>query len=263
MHRRKFLYNLMHAAGAGGLSLLSPAALFAQSGFAGKYLFCLQLDGGLDVTSYCDPKTNVAGEREINTWASSQEIQVAGNIPYAPFANNSVFFDSHYQNMLVINGVDAQTNAHSVGILHNWSGRNSDGYPSLTALYAASNAPGLPMSYLNFGGFGATSNIIRSSRISDIQQINNLLFPNQDQYEPDGRHHRQSDFDRVQALQLQKARERAAEARLLAGSKQNREIFAQAIEQAEGLSVFADVIPAEEELQPERQVSQYSLPFIS
>lgn len=247
---------MIQAAGASGLSLLSPTTTVAQSGFGGKYLFCLQLDGGLDVTSYCDPKMNVTGEREINTWARSQEIQAAGNILYAPFANNSAFFDSHYQNMLVINGVDAQTNAHSVGILHNWSGRNSDGYPSLTALYAASNAPQLPMSYLNFGGFGATGNIIRSSRISKIEQINNLLFPNQDQYDANAQLHRQSDFDRVQALQLRKAQERAAEAGLLQGSRINREIFAQALEQAEGLSVFADVIPPQAELQPERQLSQ-------
>jgi len=255
MNRRKFLYRMIQAAGAGGLSLLSPATVHGQSGFNGKFLFSLQLDGGLDVTSYCDPKMNVSGEREINTWARSQEIQTAGNIAYAPFANNSTLFDNHYQDMLVINGVDAQTNAHSVGILHNWSGRSSDGFPSLTALYAASNGPQLPMSYLNFGGFGATSNIIRSSRISNVQQIKNLLFPNQDQFESIGRYHRQSDFDRVQALQLQKARERAAESGLLAGDKLNREIFAEAIEQADGLSVFADVIPPDEELQPEQQLS--------
>lgn len=111
------------------------------------------------------------------------------------------------------------------------------------------------MSYLNFGGFGATGNIIRSSRISNIQQINNLVFPNQDQYEPEGRHHRQTDFDRVQALRLQKSQERAAESGLLAGSRLNRQIFAQALEQADGLSVFADVIPTGDELQPERQVT--------
>ena len=247
---------MIQAAAAGELAMSAPKALFAQSGFGGKLLFCLQLEGGLDVTSYCDPKTNTANERPINTWANSQEIQIAGNIPYAPFANNSVLFEKHFQNMLVINGVDAQTNAHSVGILHNWSGRNADGYPSLTALYAASNAPELPMAYLNFGGFGATSNIIRSSRISDIQQIDNLLSPNQDQNESYARLHRPNDFNRVQALRLQKARERAAEAGLLAGSKSNRDIFVQALEQANDLSVFADVIPAEEALQPEREIDQ-------
>ena len=35
--------------------------------------------------------------------------------------------------MLVINGVDAQTNSHTVRIVHNWSGRNSEGYPAVSA----------------------------------------------------------------------------------------------------------------------------------
>ena len=56
--------------------------------------------------------------------------------------------------MLVINGVDAQTNSHTVGIVHNWSGRNSEGYPTTTALLAAHYAPDLlTVPYLNFGGY--------------------------------------------------------------------------------------------------------------
>ena len=46
--------------------------------------------------------------------------------------------------MLVINGVDAQTNSHTVGIVHNWSGRNAEGYPTTTALLAAHYAAGPP-----------------------------------------------------------------------------------------------------------------------
>ena len=52
----------------------------------------------------------------------------AGNIPYAPFANNTAFFEKYHSRMLVINGVDAQTNSHTVGIVHDWSGRTAEGY---------------------------------------------------------------------------------------------------------------------------------------
>ena len=77
------------------------------------------------------PRPIPSGEKVINHWALRDEVRQAGNIAYAPFAGNQVFFEKYHRMMLVINGVDAQTNAHSVGIVHNWSGRNSEGYPTL------------------------------------------------------------------------------------------------------------------------------------
>ena len=35
----------------------------------------LLLDGGVDVTMLCDPKTNVKGEPKINHWADVSEIE--------------------------------------------------------------------------------------------------------------------------------------------------------------------------------------------
>ena len=61
-------------------------------------------------------------------------MREAGNIRYAPFARNEAFFEKYYERILVINGVDAQTNSHTVGVVHNWSGRTSEGYPTATAL---------------------------------------------------------------------------------------------------------------------------------
>jgi hypothetical protein len=155
MNRRGFIQTLAYA---GGISAYggSIGPLLAQSAYSGKFLISLQLDGGIDVTSWCDPKTNVAGEPEINRWARTADIVQAGNIPYAPYSENASFFDKYFSDMLVINGVDAQTNAHTVGIVNNWSGRNSEGYPTLTSLMASINAPEFPLSYLNFGGYGAT-----------------------------------------------------------------------------------------------------------
>ena len=116
----------------------------------------MQADGGWDPTSFCDPKANTPGEKVINHWAETDEVRQAGNIPYAPFAGNQRFFEKYHRMILVINGVDAQTNAHSVGIVHNWSGRNSEGYPTLGALCAAHYAPALPVPYLSFGGYSVT-----------------------------------------------------------------------------------------------------------
>lgn len=256
INRRKFLQKLTLAAGWAGLGIAAPGPLFAQSNYNGKLLFSLQLDGGLDVTSFCDPKTNQLGEREINTWARTQEIETAGNISYAPFVNNAAMFNKYFQDILVINGVDAQTNSHSVGVVHNWSGRNSEGYPSLTALHAASKAPALPLSYLNFGGFGKTQGMIRSSRISDVSQIQNILFPNSDSEAADVYYNRTSDFQRIKALQLRTAQDLASKNNIPAGQRKSRQFFSEALSQADGLSAFADLIPSADQVQQTRELTQ-------
>ena len=76
-----------------------------------------------------ETKANTPGEPVINHWAESDEVRQIGRIRYAPFASNEAFFRKYHRRMLVINGVDAQTNSHTVGIVHNWSGRNAEGYP--------------------------------------------------------------------------------------------------------------------------------------
>ena len=79
--------------------------------------------------------------------------------------------------MLVINGVDAQTNSHTTGVPYNWSGRNAAGLPTLTALFAASKAPDLPLAYVNNGGFSDTADLIRFSRPNDHNALIDLLDP--------------------------------------------------------------------------------------
>ncbi|MCH8174148.1 MAG: DUF1501 domain-containing protein [Proteobacteria bacterium] len=254
MHRRQFIRQL---AWAGGLSTFPGFAgpLLAQSSYSGKLLLTLQLDGGVDVTSFCDPKMNVLGEPEINRWARTDEIRSAGNISYAPYADNQRFFDKYFADMLVINGVDAQTNSHSVGIVNNWSGRNSDGFPSLTAIMAASNAPELPLAYLNFGGFGNTQSIIRSSRIDDVSQIENIIFPNVVQNGGGSTYRRQSDWERIQRLQMQNMERLAQASGIPAGNRRNRQFYQDALLRAEGIKVFGDLIPPADEIQQRRELS--------
>ncbi len=94
--RRQFIKTLLYAGGASVLPAISPSA-FAQNTYNGKLLISVQLDGGLDVTSFCDPKLNIAGELEINHWARDNDIQQAGNIAYAPFAPDYGEFNGLYQ----------------------------------------------------------------------------------------------------------------------------------------------------------------------
>jgi len=188
--------NFIKAAGLTSVLATLPTAFqirAGQAGFEGKFLITVQAEGGWDVSSLCDPKMNVPGELKINNWADSDETRTAGNIQYAPFGANQNFFEKYHNDMLVINGIDAQTNSHTSGVVHNWSGRISNGFPTLTALYAAANAPNLPISYINNGGFGETAGITRYTRLDDANSIQNIVEPNTNLYNPN--QHRVSELD--------------------------------------------------------------------
>ena len=178
MRRRSLLKGVAAAVAAAGFRL----PLVHAAGHRGKFFVFVQADGGWDPTSLCDPKTNTRGEPVINHWARYDETRQAGNILYAPFANNATFFEKYFRRMLVINGVDAQTNSHTVGIVHNWSGRNSEGYPTLSALLAAYYAPALPIPYLSFGGFSVTSGLTRFTRIDNPALLYDIAYPVIDAY---------------------------------------------------------------------------------
>ena len=173
MKRRALLKGAVAVAAAGGARL--PLAHAAD--YRGKFLVCVQADGGWDPTSFCDPKANVPGAPVINHWAQSADIAQAGNLAYAPFAKNQAFFRKHHRRMLVINGVDAETNSHTVGVVHNWSGRSSEGYPTLTALLAAQHGAPLPAPYLNFGGYAQTAGIARFTRIDNAEILRDIAAP--------------------------------------------------------------------------------------
>lgn len=136
------------------MGLRMPITLGADyRDYAGKLLVSVQANGGWDPTCFCDPKTNTPGEPIINHWAEDDEPRQAGNIPYAPFAENEMFFGKHHARMLVINGIDMQTNAHDIGTVHAWTGRTSESFPTLSAVHAAHNAPGAALACLSFGAY--------------------------------------------------------------------------------------------------------------
>jgi len=91
--RRQFLRAAVAGVSAGaGLSTMRLWGSEIDTAYAGKLLVTLQLDGGADVTQFCDPKVNTPGERKINQWADSAEPGRVGNISYAPIANNAQLF---------------------------------------------------------------------------------------------------------------------------------------------------------------------------
>ena len=246
--RRRTLLKCLLAAGAAVSGFRLP--LVHAADYRGKLFVFVQADGGWDPTSFCDPKANTPGEPVINHWAQRDEVRQAGRIPYAPFARNQRFFEKYHRRMLVINGVDAQTNSHTVGIVHNWSGRNSEGYPTTTALLAAHYAGDLPVPYLSFGGFSATGGVTRFTRIDNADLLREIAYPYWD-------HPEQEVFGGAAQAVLKSYLAQTAEhlstvPNLLPGDARHLSFHRSAFA-TEGLKAYADAIPPEDELEQRQE----------
>lgn len=253
MRRRQFLKQL--TAGGAAFGLTGGHVFAAPEDYTGRFFVTIQVDGAWDVSSFCDPKMNQSGERTINQWAKKGEIEEAGNIRYAPVANNRDFFRKYYRDMLVINGIDAQTNSHSTGVLHNWSGRNSAGYPSLTALHALANAPDLPLAYMNFGGYAETARLIRYTRLKNIGSMLSVLSPNALSWDRE-RNIRDPEMlsivQRRQQERLQRLRQRET---LLPRQEYTMDAYYDARRNASKLADLSAYIPPKDELEGEVRVN--------
>ena len=254
MNRREYLKRTMLLGAAG---LLQPVGRLyaAEAEYTGRLLVVLQAEGAWDVTDYCDPKVNQPGEQEITHWSRTLEPGTAGGLGYAPIVNNAFLFDKYHQDMLVINGVDAQTNSHTTGVLHSWSGRNAQGYPSLTALFAAHHAPLKPLSYINFGGFSDTAGTIRFSRLDDVGALRQLLDPALQPGDSSVRLRRAEDLDRIAAYRAARNTRLLARDDLLARERDNLEAYEAALASGSELSSFASFVPADEAILPDVDVN--------
>ena len=248
MNRRHLLRSVFLAAACApqGFRL----ALANAVDFRGKFLVSVQADGGWDPTSFCDPKANTPGEPVINHWAEQDEIRKAGNIQYAPFAGNHAFFEKYYSRMLVINGVDAQTNAHTAGIVHNWSGRISEGNPTTTALYSARHAADLPVGYLSFGGYSHTGGLVRFARLTAPDNLKNIATPELNLRGV--RYFTEAEWELLESKRAATAEILTSVANQMPRAARNRRYYASSLASLEGLSDFANAIPPEDQLeQPE------------
>ena len=234
MNRRTVIKGLLAGVAAGGFRV----PLVHAADYTGKFFAFVQAAGGWDPTSFCDPKVNTPGEPVINHWAVEDEIRQAGDIPYAPFASNEAFFEKYHDQMLVINGVDAQTNSHTIGTIHNWSGRSSEGYPTTTALLAAHHGPDAPVAYLTFGGFSYPAGVIRTTRLDNTELLQALAAPATG---PLGRYFSDADWTALEAYASETAN-RLGEFRELIPSESRRLADYRSAFAAEGLKAFADAI---------------------
>jgi len=75
MKRRELLTKAL-LLGATGLIFPVPRIFGTTTDpYTGRLLVTLQADGGWDVSSFCDPKVNQPGEKEITNWSKTKEKQ--------------------------------------------------------------------------------------------------------------------------------------------------------------------------------------------
>ena len=240
--RRDFLKALPLAAISLGHPILSAAnsAVLTE-----KFVVTVQAGGGWDVTCFCDPKENQRGEEEITRWSRNNTTQQAGNIRYAPFAKNENFFKKHAENMLIINGVDCQTNAHLTGQIVSWSGRTSGGLPSITALNSAINGSGLPLSYISFGGFSRTERVTRATKLSpNISSLKQLLSSNVTDQGPIVNANL---WNLIRRINVSDAKDYLAQERLIGGNARLGRAYLESLLNTDRIREFANQLPGQED----------------
>lgn len=184
MDRRDFL----KIASATGLSVVSPV-VYGERGlkeptgrssapYEGTLFLFVNASGGWDPTSLCDPKgAAYEGDPERMNNYLTDDIMQAGEIRYAPVAGNQAFFDKYYDRTMVVNGIDMRTNGHDAGNRHMWSGRLSEGYPSMAAYFAAHYGIEQPLAFLSFGAYSETAGLVARTRSGNIGALQRLAYP--------------------------------------------------------------------------------------
>ncbi len=219
---------------------LIPAASAQTAPYTGRILINIHADGGLDQSSWTDPRETDA---TLNTYAAAgTPAGVAGNIRYAPMANNKAFFDAHFRQILVINGVHSETNGHDEGTRAHATGRLDMGYPNLSELFAFTYGRGMPMPWLNSGGFRVSAGLVPPTPVPNENAWRALTQPNAASATNDFM--KQADLTRAQTARAERMKALQARGDLLPRSKNTVEEFLGSADSRALLQRVTQVTPA-------------------
>ncbi len=162
----------------GGLSSLLSAATKEEPPYDGPFYIVFNASGGWDTTHLMDPK----GINEINRLYKEGDILTKGAHKFAPTAkhkqggmSNEEFFGEFGSELLTLNGLDYSVNNHAPGARYMATGKlDSMAYPTFAALVAACKGPACPLSFLTFGNYSATGNIVAMSRVPYLPSLQRI-----------------------------------------------------------------------------------------
>ena len=162
----------------GGLTSIMQAATKEEASYEGPYYVVLNASGGWDTTYLMDPK----GVGEINRLYKDGDILTKGQHKFAPTdkhkqggMSNEEFFGEFGDELLTLNGLDYSVNNHSPGARYMATGKlDSMAYPTFAALVAACKGPTCPLSFLTFGNYSATGNVVAMSRVPYLPSLQKI-----------------------------------------------------------------------------------------
>jgi hypothetical protein len=162
----------------GGTTSILRAAVKEEPPYAGPFYIVFNAAGGWDTTYLMDPK----GVGGINRLYQDGDILTKGQHKFAPTdkhksggMSNEEFFGEFGSELLVLNGLDYSVNNHAPGARYMATGKlDSLAYPTFAALVAACKGPACPLSFLTFGNYSATGNIVAMSRVPYVQSLRQI-----------------------------------------------------------------------------------------
>lgn len=167
--------------GLAGARLMAAAEAPApkeQPPYDGPYYVVFNAAGGWDTTYLMDPK----GVGGINRLYRQGDILTEGTHTFAPNEkhaaggmSNEAFFKEFGHELLVVNGLDYSVNNHAPGERYMATGKlDSMAYPTFAALVAACRGPACPISFLTFGNYSATGNLVAMSRVPYLPSLQRI-----------------------------------------------------------------------------------------
>ncbi len=162
----------------GGVHSILNAAPKEEPPYEGPFYIVFNASGGWDTTYLMDPK----GIGETNRLYKEGDILTKGAHKFAPTEkhkdggmSNEEFFSEFGSEILTLNGLDYSVNNHGPGSRYMATGKlDSLEYPTFAALVAAAKGPTCPMSFLTFGNYSSTGNLVAMSRVPYLHSLQKL-----------------------------------------------------------------------------------------
>ena len=164
----------------GGLAALARGATKEEPPYEGPFYVVFNASGGWDTTYLMDPK----GIGGINRLYQQSDIITKGAHKFAPTGktreggmSNEEFYGEFASELLVVNGLDYSVNNHSPGARYMATGKlDSLAHPTFAALVAACKGPACPLSFLTFGNYSNTGNLVAMSRIPYLPSLKKVAL---------------------------------------------------------------------------------------
>lgn len=249
--RRDFL----KLCGLAGLGLAVPfrsagsvRAATKDDPYPGPFYVVFNASGGWDTTYLMDPK----GIDGINRLYQQGEILTHGAHKFAPTAkhkqggmSNEDFYAEFGDELLVLNGLDYSVNNHSPGARYMATGKlDSMAYPTFAALVAACQGPTCPLSFLTFGNYSATGNVVAMSRIPYLPSLQRIANADSVEGNVKAPYHDSFALDRIEQALRDENSARGADLRLPRVERAENMLYAAQVN-SKALQRVTPYIPAE------------------